>query len=264
MEFVILETSGPKVTMTISREKALNALNTAVIKEIDAACDEIRARLDAGEDIRCVVVTGAGEKSFVAGADIGEMSEMDLAGGRRFGVDCNKALRNLETLPVPVVGMLNGFTLGGGLELALACDIRIASAKAKLAFPETGLGITPGSGGTQRMARLIGPALAKELIFTGRFIKADEAFRMGIVNKVVEPEDLKAETDAFVDMICANAPIAVRTAKQSISRGLEADIETGLQIEIDTFCQCFTTEDQKYAMKHFLDKSKEPKVFKNR
>lgn len=262
-EHIILETNGHQVTMTINKPDTLNALNTSVIKQIDAACDVIRARLDAGEDIRCVIVTGAGEKAFVAGADIGEMSSMTLAEAHRFGVDCNKALRNLETLPVPVVAALNGFTLGGGLELALACDLRIASEKAKLAFPETGLGITPGSGGTQRMSRLAGPAVAKELIFTGRMIKADEAYTMGIVSKVVAHEALMDEVRAFCDMICSKAPIAIRAAKQSVSRGLQCDIDTGLAIEIETFCQCFATEDQKTAMGAFLEKRKDF-VFSNK
>lgn len=259
MENVILETNGHKIVMTINKPETLNALNTSVIKQIDSACDQIRERLDDGEDIRCVIVTGAGEKAFVAGADISEMSAMNLIQARKFGVDCNKAFRNLETLPVPVIAALNGFTLGGGFELALACDIRVASAKAKIAFPETGLGITPGSGGTQRLSRLTSSAIAKEMIFTGRRIDAAEALTLGIVNKVVEPETLMDETNAMADMICANGPIAVRLAKQSISRGLEADIETGLQIEIDTFCQCFNTEDQKEAMRAFLEKRKEKK-----
>ncbi len=263
MENVLLERQGYKLTMTINKPETLNALNTSVIKQIDAACDQIRAWLDEGEDIRCVIVTGAGEKSFVAGADIAEMSQMNLADAHRFGYDCNKALRNLETLPVPVVGALNGFTLGGGLELALACDLRIASDKAKLAFPETGLGITPGSGGTQRMARLVGPAIAKDLIFTGRFIGADEAFSLGIVNKVVPAAELKAEVEAYTDLICAKAPFATRAAKQSVSRGLQCDIDTGIAIEIETFCQCFTTEDQKEGMAAFLEKRKDV-VYKNK
>jgi enoyl-CoA hydratase len=263
MENVILETNGHKILMTINKPETLNALNTSVINQIDQACNEIRQRLDDGEDIRCVIVTGAGEKAFVAGADISEMSTMNLTQARKFGVDCNRAFRNLETLPTPVIAALNGFTLGGGFELALACDIRIASAKAKIAFPETGLGITPGSGGTQRLSRLVGPAIAKEMIFTGRMIKADEAHALGIVNKVAEPEALMDEANAMADMIAANGPIAVRMAKQSISRGLETDIETGLQIEIETFCQCFTTEDQKEAMRAFLEKRKE-KTFVNR
>lgn len=263
MENVILETNGHKILMTINKPETLNALNTSVIKQINAACDQIRERLDAGEDIRCVILTGAGEKAFVAGADIGEMSDMDLTAGRKFGVDCNKAFRNLETLPVPTIAALNGFTLGGGFELALACDLRIASAKAKIAFPETGLGITPGSGGTQRLSRLTNPAYAMELIFTGRRIDAEEAFNRGVVNKVAEPEALMEEANAMADMICANGPIAVRRAKQAIRRGIETDIDTGLEIEIDNFCQCFTTEDQKEAMKAFLEKRKE-KTFLNK
>ncbi len=263
MQYVLLETDGHKVTLTVNKPETLNALNTQVYQEIDEACTQIRKRLDDGEDIRCLVVTGAGEKAFVAGADISEMSELNLTEGRKFGAVSNVAFRNLDTLPVPTVASLNGFTLGGGLELALACDIRIASAKAKLAFPETGLGITPGSGGTQRMSRLVGPAVAKDLIFTGRMLKADEALSLGIVNKVVEPEELKAATAEYVDLICSKAPIANRMAKQSINRGLQCDLDTALQIEVETFCQCFNTDDQKAAMKAFLDKSG-PVEFKNR
>lgn len=257
MENVLLDKNGYKITMTINKPETLNALNTSVLKQIDAACNEIRKMLDEGEDIRCVIVTGAGDKSFVAGADIAEMSEMGLQEARRFGVVCNEAMRNLETLPIPVVGALNGFTLGGGLELALACDLRIASEKAKLAFPETGLGIMPGSGGTQRIARLCGPGVAKDLIFTGRFIAADEALTLGIVNKVVPHDQLKDEVETYTDMICSKAPIGTRAAKQAISRGLQCDIDTGINIEIDNFCQCFTTEDQKNGMKAFLEKRKD-------
>jgi enoyl-CoA hydratase len=263
LEHVILETDGHKVKMTINKPETLNALNTSLYNQIEQACNDIRRRLDEGEDIRCVIVTGAGEKSFVAGADISEMSTMNLAEAQRFGVECNRAFRNLETLPVPTVAALNGYTLGGGLELALACDLRIASKKARLAFPETGLGITPGSGGTQRLSRLAGPAVAMEMIFTGRMINGEEALNMGIVSDTAEPEELMNVVNAFCDKICQKAPIAIRAAKRAIRRGLECDTDTGLAFEIEAFSQCFTTEDQKEGMRGFLEKRKDI-VYKNK
>ncbi|MDP4147439.1 MAG: enoyl-CoA hydratase-related protein, partial [Bacillota bacterium] len=189
---IILEKEGKIAIVTINRPKAMNAFNTETLTELDLVVDE----LDKDNDILAVILTGAG-KAFVAGADISEMKDMNVIEGRKFGILGNKVFRKLESLAKPVIAALNGFTLGGGCEVAMACDIRLASAKAKFGQPEVSLGITPGFGGTQRLARLVGQGVAKELIFTGRMIDAEEAFRIGLVNKVVDPEALMEEAKAM-------------------------------------------------------------------
>ena len=185
MSNVLYEVKGNVGILTISREKALNALNSEVLADLDAALDAVD--LDV---IRCLILTGAGQKSFVAGADIGEMSTLTKAEGEAFGKKGNDVFRKLETFPVPVIAAVNGFALGGGCEIAMSCDIRICSDNAVFGQPETGLGITPGFGGTQRLARLVSPGMAKQLIYTARNIKADEAYRIGLVNAVYTQEEL--------------------------------------------------------------------------
>ena len=262
MEFVTYEVNDRVGIITINREKALNALNSQVLDELSEAFDSV----DLGE-IRCLILTGAGEKSFVAGADIGEMSSLSKAEGEAFGKKGNDLFRKIETFPIPVIAAVNGFALGGGCEISMSCDIRICSDNAVFGQPEVGLGITPGFGGTQRLARLVSPGMAKQLIYTARNIKADEAYRIGLVNKVVSAEELMPEAQKMAAGIAANAPIAVRNCKKAINDGLQVDMDKAIVIEEKLFGDCFETEDQKAAMANFLEKDKEKKLkvvpFKN-
>lgn len=255
---VILEKDGRVGTIYINRPKALNALNSDTLKELDYVIDEIAK----DDEIFAVILTGAGEKSFVAGADITEMKDLNVSQGRSFGILGNKVFRKLENLEKPVIAAVNGFALGGGCELAMACDIRIASTKAKFGQPEVGLGITPGFGGTQRLARIVGTGMAKEMIFTAKIIKADEALRIGLVNSVYEPETLMEEAKKLASVIAAQAPLAVKYAKVGINRGIQCDIDTAVLYESEVFGQCFATEDQKEGMTAFIEKRE--KNFKNR
>ncbi len=252
MEFITYEQEGQVGIVTINRPKALNALNSQVLEEIEATFKAIN--LDA---VRAVILTGAGEKSFVAGADIGEMSTLTKAEGEAFGKKGNDVFRMIETFPIPVIAAVNGFALGGGCEISMSCDIRICSENAVFGQPEVGLGITPGFGGTQRLARLVGPGMAKQMIYTARNIKADEAFRIGLVNAVYPQEELMAAAKKMAAGIAKNAPIAVRACKKAINDGLEADMDDAIVIEEKLFGSCFETEDQKYGMAFFLDKNKE-------
>jgi len=235
-------------TVTINRPQALNALSMAVLRELDAVLDELESSQAA-----VVILTGEG-KAFVAGADIAEMRGLDADGGRAFGMLGSKAFRRLETLRLPVIAAVNGFALGGGCELAMACDIRIASDKAKFGQPEAGLGIIPGFSGTQRLPRIVGASKAKELIFTGDMIKADEALAIGLVSKVVAPEDLMPACRELAKKIAKNATLAVAYAKAAINYGLETDIETGMAMEQSLFGLCFATDDQKEGMGAFVEK----------
>lgn len=237
------------VTLTIDRPEALNALNTAVITELEQAVTE----LEQDGSLGAVIITGAG-RSFVAGADIGEQRPLDLEGGRRWGQRGSALLRRIEKLPVPTIAAVNGFALGGGCELAMACDIILASEKAKFGQPEVGLGITPGFSGTQRLSRRVGAARAKELIFSGRMIKAEEACAIGLVSEVFAPEALMEGALAMARSFTKNAPIAVRYAKACIDRGLQMDIDDGIAVENELFAMCFATEDQKEGMTAFLEK----------
>ncbi|NTV89786.1 MAG: short-chain-enoyl-CoA hydratase [Clostridiales bacterium] len=260
MEFnnIILETEGNVALLTINRPKALNALNTETLREIDTAVDMIAAN----EGIYALVITGSGEKAFIAGADITEMRDFTAIDGRNFSALGNKVFRKLELLEIPVIAAINGYALGGGCELSMACDIRYASNKAKFGQPEVGLGITPGFGGTQRLARLVGPGMAKELIYTCRIIGAEEALRIGLVNKVTEPEALLAEAKATAALIAAQAPIAVKLSKAAINRGMQCDMDTAVMYEAEVCGVCFSTEDQKEGMNAFVEKR--DKKFKNR
>ncbi len=252
MGFVNYEVKGAVGVVTINRPEALNALNSAVLDDLKAVISGV----DLNE-IRCLILTGAGEKSFVAGADIGEMSSLTKAEGEAFGKKGNDIFRQIETLPIPVIAAVNGFALGGGCEIAMSCDFRICSDNAVFGQPEVGLGITPGFGGTQRLARLVGPGMAKQMIYTARNIKADEAFRIGLVNQVVPQEELMPVVEKIANGIAMNAPIAVRNCKKAINDGLEAGMEEAIVIEEKLFGGCFETHDQVEGMSAFLEKRKE-------
>ena len=260
MEFVLYEVNGAVGKITINREKALNALNSQVLEELDATLDAVNL-----DEVRCLILTGAGAKSFVAGADIGEMSTLTKAEGEAFGKKGNDVFRKLEVFPIPVIAAVNGFALGGGCELAMSCDIRICADNAVFGQPEVGLGITPGFGGTQRLARLVGAGMAKQMIYTARNIKADEAYRIGLVNAVYPAEELMAQAEKMASGIAKNAPIAVRNCKKAINEGLDVDMDKAIVIEEKLFGDCIETEDQKYGMAFFLDKNKEKvkEPFKN-
>lgn len=252
MEFITYEQEGFVGIVTINRPKALNALNSQVLEEINAAFQAIDL-----DSTRAVILTGAGEKSFVAGADIGEMSTLTKAEGEAFGKKGNDVFRMIETFPIPVIAAINGFALGGGCEISMSCDIRICSENAVFGQPEVGLGITPGFGGTQRLARLVGPGMAKQMIYGARNIKADEALRIGLVNAVYPQAELMDAAKKLAGGIAKNAPIAVRACKKAINDGLEVDMDQAIVIEEKLFGSCFETEDQKYGMAFFLDKNKE-------
>ena len=258
MDFVLYEADGAVATITINRPKALNALNSQVLDELDQTLDAIDL-----DTVRCVILTGAGDKSFVAGADIGEMSTLTKAEGEAFGKKGNDVFRKLETLPIPVIAAVNGFALGGGCEISMSCDIRICSENAMFGQPEAGLGITPGFGGTQRLARTVGVGMAKQLIYTARNIKADEAYRIGLVNAVYPQEELMEQAKKMASTIAKNAPIAVRNCKKAINDGLQVDIDQAIVIEEKLFGGCFETEDQKAGMGNFLAPKVKVVPFKN-
>ena len=252
MSFVTTEIQGAVAIVTIDRPKALNALNPEVLADLKAAFEAIDQNT-----VRCVVLTGAGDKSFVAGADIGSMSTMTKAEGEAFGKLGNDVFLEIESFPLPVIAAVNGFALGGGNELAMSCDIRICSDNAVFGQPEVGLGITPGFGGTQRLARLVGMGMAKQLVYSALNIKADEALRIGLVNAVYPQAELMENVMKLANKIAKNAPIAVRNCKKAINEGLDADMDQAVAIEEKLFGDCFETEDQKYGMAFFLDKNKE-------
>ena len=258
MAFVTLEQNGAVGVITMNRPEALNALNDQVLRDLDAILDEV----ENNDDILVAVITGAG-RSFVAGADIGQMSTLTAAEGKKFGVLGNQVFLKLENLSKPTIAAVNGFALGGGCELCMACDIRVASEKAKFGQPEVGLGITPGFGGTQRLPRIVGAANAMELILTAKNINAAQAKEIGLVSHVYAPEELMDKALELANAIAANAQVAVRQSKAAIRRGLQTDMATGVAYESEAFGLCFATEDQKDAMKAFLNKEKVT-AFKNR
>ncbi len=251
MEYIVYEQKGSYGVITISREKALNALNSTVLKELDATLDAVNL-----EEVRCLILTGAGEKSFVAGADIGEMSTLTQAEGEAFGKIGNDVFRKLETFPIPVIAAINGFALGGGCEIAMSCDIRICSDNAVFGQPEVGLGITPGFGGTQRLPRIVGVGVAKQMIYSGRNIKAEEAYRIGLVNTVYTQEELMPNAEKLAATIAKNAPIAVRNCKKAINDGMQTDMDQAIVIEEKLFGGCFESYDQKEGMTAFVEKRK--------
>ena len=252
MTNILLEKKGLYAVATINRPKALNALNSEVLSDLD----ELVQTVSADADIRALVITGSGEKAFVAGADIGEMSTLTPEEGEAFGKHGNNVFRKLETLPIPTIAAVNGFALGGGCELSMSCDIRICADTAVFGQPEAGLGITPGFGGTQRLARLVDPGMAKQLIYTAKNIKADEAYRIGLVNAVYPLDELMPAAEKMAETIAKNAPIAVRACKKAINEGLEVEMDDAVVIEEKLFGSCFKTADQIEGMSAFLEKRK--------
>ena len=250
-ENLLLKKAGNICILTINRPKALNALNSRVLEELSDAVDQI----EKDKDIYVVIITGEG-KAFVAGADILEMKDMTSEAARKFAKQGLEVFRKIELMEKVVIAAVNGFALGGGCELAMCCDIRIASEKAKFGQPEVGLGITPGFAGTQRLSRLVGIAKAKELIFTGDMIDANEAEKIGLVNKVTKHEELMNTAVELARKIASKGQIAVRYSKVAINRGVETDIETGMEIERNLFSLCFATDDQKEGMTAFIEKRK--------
>ena len=260
MAFAILETKGAVAVLTVNNPKSLNALSPAVLTDIDAAIDSIDL-----DTVRCLIITGAGDKSFVAGADISAMVHMSKEDACAYSKMGNDLFVKIESLPIPVIAAINGFALGGGCELAMSCDIRICADNAMFGQPEVQLGITPGYGGTQRMARLVGAGIAKEMIYTARNMKADEALRIGLVNAVYPQADLMAAAEKLAGKIARNAPIAVRLSKKMINEGLALPIAEAVAMESALFGGSFETHDQGEGMSCFLSKEKpKPKaVFTN-
>ena len=258
MAFVEVTKQGNIGIITMNRPEALNALSSAVFADLTKALDQV----EHDDDVYVVVITGAG-RAFVAGADIGEMANMNVEEGLAFSELGNGLLMRVDMFPKPTIAAVNGFALGGGCELSLACDIRIASEKAKFGQPEVGLGIIPGFGGTQRMARIIGTGPAMELIFTADTIDAKQAEKIGMVNHVVPAEELMNTAIAMAEKIASKAQVAIRTSKMALRRGIDCDINTAVTYEALAFATCFGTEDQKDAMKAFVEKRKLEK-FKNR
>ena len=280
MKYIQLEPNGEIAIVRINRPEALNAMNTDVIAELSKTVDI----LAADESIKVVIITGAGERSFCAGADISYMVNIEPMQAEKYATSAQTVINKIERLEKPVIAAVNGFALGGGCELAMACDIRIASSNAKIGQPEVTIGIPPGCGGTQRLMRLVGPAKAKEMIFTGKMITADEAHQIGLVNKVISlsPDELPADPggdpakekqraievsrvlnrklmDDCIGLareITRNSFAAIRVSKMLINRGMDSDLETGLRLEIYGWALCFAHEDRHKMMSAFLNKGK--------
>ena len=282
MKYIQLESQGEVAILRINRPEALNAMNIDVVSELSQTVDKI----GADESIKVIIITGAGEKAFCAGADISYMVDIDPITAEKYASSAQSVLNKIERIEKPVIGAINGYALGGGCELAMVCDIRIASSNARLGQPEVTIGIPPGWGGTQRLMRLVGPAKAKELVFTGRMIPAEEAFQLGLVNNVVSltPDDnlpaevaaddkekqkernnqiakllnnkLMNECIAMAKQISKNSFNAVKVSKMLVNKGMDADLDTGLRLEIYGWSLCFAHEDRKKMMSDFLNKSK--------
>jgi len=247
---LLFEVSEQIARITFNRPNVLNALNRKTMDELGDCLKKVRA----DDAIRVLILTGAGEKAFIAGADINELSQQTPVNGREFTLYGQEIIHRLETLGKPAIAAINGFALGGGCELALACTLRIASRNAKLGQPEVKLGLVPGYGGTQRLPRLCGKGVAHELILTGEMITADEALRVGLVNRVVESAELLATAEAIAKKIIANAPLAVKYALEAVERGLEMPQEEGLYLEATLFGLCCATQDMREGTRAFLEK----------
>lgn len=250
-ENLLIDVADGIATVTINREKVLNALNSETLKELSTAFGE----LDGNADVKVIILTGAG-KAFVAGADISEMKSLNAIGGREFGLLGQSVFTFIENLSKPVIAAVNGFALGGGTELALSCDFIYASEKAKFGQPEVGLGVTPGFGGTQRLPRRVGNAMAKELIYSGRIIGGAAAKEIGLANAVFPPEELMEAAMKTAQGIASKGQVSVKLCKAAINRGMDVDINSALTIEADAFGLCFATYDQNEGMAAFLEKRK--------
>ena len=251
MKYIKYEEKDQYGLITLSREKALNALNRELLAELDNVLDYVNLRT-----VRCLVITGQGKRAFAAGADIGEMKNFTRKEAKAFGMLGNKIFRKVETLPVPVIAAVNGYALGGGCELAMSCDVRLCSDNAVFGQPEVSLGITPGFGGTQRLARLVGISAAKQMIYTACSISADEAYRIGLVSAVYPGAKLLEQAVKMAEQIAANAPIAVRGCKKAINQGIEAGMEQAVSLEAEVFGDCFGSREQLEGMTAFLERRK--------
>jgi enoyl-CoA hydratase len=248
---LIFEREGYIAVLTINRPDALNALNSEVIAETSSQLDVI-----AASDLRCLIVTGAGPKAFVAGADLKELENLSVKGGEENSAAGNNMMEKFENLPIPVIAAVNGFALGGGCEVALSCDIRLAASNAVFALPEVGLGIIPGYGGVQRLIRTIGIGRAKEMIYTTGRVKADEALSIGLVNAVYAPEELLKAAKELAGKIAANSPIGVRGAKKLANASIGGSLSETYRLDAPIYGACFTTQDQRMAMNAFVNKRK--------
>jgi enoyl-CoA hydratase len=251
-ENIIVQSDEGMATITFNRPKALNALNSALLAELSQALDEIAA----DEDIHVLVLTGAGEKAFVAGADIKELAVLSALQAKSFAAKGQAVINKLSALPIPVIAAVNGYALGGGMEIALACDFIYAAGSASLGLPETTLGLIPGFGGTQRLARLIGPNQAKELIYTGKMVSAAQALALGLVNQVTAPDALNDAVMQTARSIAAKGRVSLRAAKEAVNNGLNTDLATGLKIEQDGFALCMVSEDAAEGTQAFIEKRK--------
>ncbi len=252
METLRISNSDGVARITISREKALNALNTQVLDELNVAIDEI----DKDKSIRVLVITGQGEKAFVAGADIKEISDLTSETAKAFAEKGQKVFRRLEVLKCPVIAAVNGFALGGGLELALSCDFIVASENAIFGLPEVTLGLIPGFGGTQRLSRIVSPSTARRLIYTGEKLDAKKAYEIGLVTEVVPQEELFKVVDKITGKISALAPVAIAHAKEAIDRGLDHILDEALHLERDFFASLYRTKDVREGTRAFIEKRK--------
>jgi enoyl-CoA hydratase len=247
---IILTRGGGIATLTVNRPKSLNALNRETLEELLSCCRE----LAEDQEVRVVIITGAGEKAFIAGADISAMQPLDALAARKFGRLGHQVMAAIESLPQPVIAAINGFALGGGCELALACDIRLAADNARFGQPEVNLGVVPGFGGTQRLPRLIGKGPACELLFSGEMIDAAEALRLGLVNRVVPRAELQTVSVALAEKIASRGPLAVRLCKEAVNKGLEMGLAEACAHEAELFALCFASAEQKEGMAAFLEK----------
>ena len=258
MSYVTSLQEGPLLTLILNRSELLNALNAQVLDDLSAELDRVDLH-----SVRCLIFTGAGEKAFAAGADIAAMADMTPEEAAAFSRRGNEVFRRIETFPLPTIAAVNGYALGGGCELAMACDMRLCSETAVFGQPEVTLGITPGFGGTQRLMRLVGMGKAKELIFSARNVKAPKALEIGLVNAVYPPEELLPAAKKLGARIAKNAPIAVRACKAAMNEGIDLPMDEAVDAEIREFSGCFETEDQKRGMAAFLSKQKNVE-FENR
>lgn len=249
---VLYEQEGSVAYITINRPEALNALNAHVMKSLNSVIDLVSET----ESVRTVIITGSGNKSFVAGADIKEMLNMDSMAARKWGAFAQNVFNKIEKMPKVVIAAVNGYALGGGCELAMACDIRVASKNAKFGLPELGLGVIPGFAGTQRLPRLVGKGIAKEMMFTSKQVNADEAYRIGLVNSVVDGDELINYCNEMAKTIGTKSRVAVELCKAAVNEGMELDVDKAMAHEADLFGLCFSTEDQKEGMGAFAEKRK--------